>query len=237
MAKGATLLKHPDREQIDRMLIEGNSLVSVVAWLKNKYPRAKRYWKDKMTLSAYRENYLASKVENAKSLAKRNLDDFIEPSKSSSNDIQLFDQGQPLANPEQVAFDIQKTLLDLRGRLVTYLDRLETDASTSRDYEALAKLVNQFRGLVVDWERLFGHKEESAEISISIGEAEESIQRIKRAIRDVLLEMDPNLVPLFYSKLEARLERDSPLEHVNEVKISVDKRKSQELPAHYEYEL
>ena len=52
------VLKHPDKEEIIKKLLNGESLKDVERWLSKKYPRKKRLHISYMTLQKFRKENL-----------------------------------------------------------------------------------------------------------------------------------------------------------------------------------
>jgi len=48
-------MKHPDKEEVIRMLNDGESVRAVEAWLKEKYPSNKNMWVTSVTLQTFRK--------------------------------------------------------------------------------------------------------------------------------------------------------------------------------------
>ena len=57
-ATGASVRTHPAKEEITERLLHGESPENVSKWLRNKFSRDKGLWLNKMTLQAYRKNFL-----------------------------------------------------------------------------------------------------------------------------------------------------------------------------------
>ena len=75
------VLKHPDKEGIIKMLLNGDSVKEVEGWLKKKYPRSKRLHISYMTIQKFRAEYLNIKgevledIKNKRSETQRDVDD------------------------------------------------------------------------------------------------------------------------------------------------------------------
>ena len=50
--------RHPDKDEIIKMLLNGESVKQVDAWLKKKYPKKKRLHISYMTLQKFRSEHL-----------------------------------------------------------------------------------------------------------------------------------------------------------------------------------
>ena len=85
-------MSHPDKEEIISKLLDGESVKTVESWLKDKYPRKKRYHISYMTLQKYRKDSLNVKgkmledIKNkrAELVKKQTQEDLVQESQYSN---------------------------------------------------------------------------------------------------------------------------------------------------------
>ena len=65
------VLNHPDKEELIRKLLEGDSVKEVEAWIKQKYPRRKRLHVSYMTLQKFRAEHLNLKGDVLEDIKNR----------------------------------------------------------------------------------------------------------------------------------------------------------------------
>ena len=133
------ILNHPDKEDIIKKLLEGDSVKSVEAWLKKKYPRTKRLHVSYMTLQKFRGENLNLKgdvlddIKNKRTeVDKKALEAETKLVISSSSAYQK--KIDEIASSE---LDVARRLLEMDkvigSRIEHYYNLLENGGTTVRD--------------------------------------------------------------------------------------------------------
>ena len=81
------VLNHPDKEELIKKLLEGESVKGVESWLKDKYPRKKRMHISYMTLQKFRTEHLNLKGEVLDDIKNRRIEVSKEASEAEARMI------------------------------------------------------------------------------------------------------------------------------------------------------
>ena len=90
MASGKKILRHPDKEEIIRMLNDGESVRAINAHFKKKYPRNKSLWISTVTLQEFRktnlnlEGRVLKDIQEAGKIQKRQIEEKLLQQQSQS---------------------------------------------------------------------------------------------------------------------------------------------------------
>lgn len=209
MSKGASVLKHPDRDKITDMLLQGVSVQKCAQWTRTSYPNDRKKWLAVVTLQGYRKNYLDVQGDVIKELR--------EEAKRRAAERKL-DEGKQLVRSSLLYVDKKKEavqglidtsseflkLHDLIHRRIQLLENAETKYQNDR---VIAEYISQARGLLNDYYRLVEGLQEGSDVSVNI-DFSRHFEAFKLAIKDVLTEVGtPELISKFFEKLEEKLSR------------------------------
>lgn len=212
-ATGQKVLKHPAKEEIDEQLLAGESVEAVAQWLKQKYSKRKSRWVNKMTLQAYRRNYLNVKGEVLYDIQKerterqtRERTERTIVARKASDEYQVA--------KVRVAEEIEHTVSNYKDQLESLLlktqDRLEIMESQKISHLNEKVIVEQLRlqkELVKEFFDMERSLRSDAEVNINIDvhKITTEMKIIKVALRESINEICPELYSAFMVTLTEKL--------------------------------
>lgn len=216
MAFGDKVSAHPDRDEIMERLLSGESVRGVAKWLKTKYPNTKRNWISYLTLQRYRQEHLklqgevlrevkeagnvltAERVNDQRELALKESKPYEAAKLSIANDV---------LNREQMIIDLQDKVWQ-RIKMLENEDLNYKTETVLKDYiSELRQLMSDYHRMLVDWQKLEKKGNDSqVNVQVVMQQAEEQVSQVKIAVKEILQEMQPELIPVFLDKLKERLD-------------------------------
>lgn len=206
------VVKHPDRELIIKKLLDGESVKSVDAWLKSKYPKKSRYHISYVTLQKFRKENLdlhgsvLDAVKNARADADKEANDLV-----TRNIIAQSDSYQKKINEiADVELDVSRKLREMdalvTSRLEFYYDSLASGNGDIKHDKVFLEYLNMYKGILQDWKKYIdGVADKTIEHNININVVNEQVNVIKSIVFEVLQELDPSLIPVFLEKVNSRM--------------------------------
>jgi hypothetical protein len=204
------VLNHPDKEDMIKRLLGGDSVKEVERWLKEKYPRSKRLHVSYMTLQKFRGEHLNLKGDVLGDIKNRRTEldkDAIEAETrmviQSSSAYQ-----QKIEEIAEGKLDVSKRLLEMdsliNSRLEFYYNLLEKGGSLRED-KIFIEYINTMKGLMQDWKKYVeGVADKRIEHNININVVSEQARILKETVIDVLGEMSPELITVFVERLDKK---------------------------------
>ena len=206
------VLNHPDKEDIIKKLLEGDSVKSVDSWIKEKYPRKKRLHISYMTLQKFRTNHLNLRGEVLDDIKNRRSEVTSAEAeaeakmivKNSSAYMQKIDE---IASTE---LDVAKRLLEMdalvNSRIEFYFNVLQNGGSIRED-KVFIDYINTMKSLMQDWKKYIeGFADQKIEHNININVINEQARILRESVMQTLYEINPDLIPIFINNLNARIE-------------------------------
>jgi len=205
------VFKHPEKEEIIKKLLNGESVKGVEAWLKKKHPRKRRLHISYATLQKFRKNYLnleGEVLENIKAAKKDSeVDSKILEAKmilASSSAYQ-----EKLNEIVDNKLDADRKILEMMtlvsSRIEFYFNMLQSNGGIKED-KLFIELLNAQRGLVQDWKKYVdGVADKKIEHNINVNVVNEQITVLKNIVFEVLQDLDPSLTTIFVEKVNSRL--------------------------------
>ena len=223
------VLKHPDKEDIVKKLLNGDSVKEVERWLKKKYPRSRRLHISYMTIQKFRANYLNIKgevledIKNKRAEIQKDVDD-AETRMILSNSTNYKDKIEEIASSE---LDVSKRLLELdaliTSRIEYYYNLLQNGGSIRED-KIFLEYINTLKSLMQDWKKYIeGFADKKIEHNVNISVINDQVKVIQEVMYEVLQEMSPELIPIFVNRVNSRVENmEYKSETYNKYIIDVD---------------
>ena len=219
MAQGQGILKHPDKEKIDELLLAGESLRAACEQINKKYIRKDNIHKqiNTATLFAYRKNYLNVKGEvlidirrGATAKARKERTKQIEEQKATNGQTDVEEYQHALQERTEKVLELNSTIQFIANKIKARVKILE--ASTAKSQHLTDKVINEYlsnlRMLLTDYytlqERVEG--QEKTEIHITINQVQSYAVLLKEAIQETLFDMEPHLVPVFLNNLQEKID-------------------------------
>lgn len=219
MVEGSKVIRHPDKDELLKMLLNGDSVKRIEAWLKNKYPKSKRHHISYMTLQKFRSENLNIKgnlLEDIKEKFK--TDELASIGAETRLAVQSSSEYQAKIN-EIVSkeMDVTKKLLEMEklisSRMEFYFNTLAAGGNIQQD-RIFLEYLNTMRSVMQDWKKYIeGFADKKIEHNINVSVVDDQLKIMKEVVVDVLREMEPSLVLVFMEKLNSKmshLKHDSP---------------------------
>jgi hypothetical protein len=238
--KGQQVLKHPDREEITRMLNEGYTTDEVCRWLKQKHKHI-MYHLSAITLQYYRNNFLKLEKEE---IAKRRKELVSSGNVKDTHVLDSFSAAQGFIEAkEKASAELINALENFREIQDKVKDRLNLIERETRDadgkpiYKArneeiiqgyltrLESMTNSF----VKMQEYLNKKNEpaggSTEIQITMNEMNKYSELFKNVMQRTMTKIDPSLLNEFYlifNEERAKLMAEQGLGEQSKVNISIN---------------
>lgn len=213
------VVRHPDKDELIKMLLNGDSVKQIEAWLKKKYPRSKRHHISYMTLQKFRSEQLNIKGDLLEDIkTKKKSDDLIstnaEIKLAVSNSSEYQKKVEEIVSNEM---DVARKLLEMEklisARMEFYYNAVANGGSIKHD-RVFLEYLNTMRSVMQDWKKYIeGFADKKVEHNLNVNIVNDQLKIVKEVVLDVLKDMDPSLVLLFMEKLNYRmsgLKHDSP---------------------------
>lgn len=208
------ILRHPDKDEIIKRILDGETAISIENWIKEKYKNSaslKRLTLNKQVIAEFRQDYLNDIKDDAKDqlkIAQTKANNAHAKNKAATEASNAYQE--KLAEIKDDIIDVPRRILELstliESRIEKYFNALDGKSLDSRNDRMFNELITQQRGIVADWEK-FVNKSPTERIQhdVNINVVTEQVNVLKSIVYEVLQECDPKLVPLFVSKLNSRL--------------------------------
>jgi hypothetical protein len=213
------IVRHPDKDELIKMLLNGDSVKAIEAWLKKKYPRSKRHHISYMTLQKFRADQLNIKGDLLEDLKKKQKSDElismnaeIKLAVSSSSEYQK--KIEEIVSNEM---DVARKLLEMEklisARMEFYFNAVSKGENINND-RVFLEYLNTMRTVMQDWKKYVeGFADKKVEHNVNVNVINDQLKIVKEVVLEILKDMDPSLVLIFVEKLNMRmsgLKYDSP---------------------------
>lgn len=207
------VLKHPDREEIIRRLTDGESIRSVVGWLKTKYKNNKKHQISIPSLQEFRKKYLALEGEVLSDIQAARQDIVAEIKQQEAKALVKSNSAyqQKINSIVNSHLDIKDQLLKLH---VLIIDRIEfwyneisegNHSATVADKE-LRQYIDRLMTLFQQWSKFIdGIADHTVEHNVNINMVNDQVRSINYVIMEVLEELDPEVAMVFLQKVNRKL--------------------------------
>ena len=205
------VLNHPEKEEIIKKLLSGDSVKEVERWLKKKHPRTKRLHISYMTLQKFRSEHLNLKGEVLEDI-KDKRHEVDKESKEAETKMLIKASSSYIQKIEEIAeseLDVSKRLLEMdaliNSRIEYYFNLLQT-GGTIREDKVFIEYINTMKSIMQDWKKYIeGYADKKIEHNININVVNEQAKILKEAVLDILQEINPDLISVFVNKLEYKM--------------------------------
>ena len=210
--KGNKVLNHPEREDIIKKLVNGESVKEVEKWLKKNHPRTNRLQISYATLQKFRKDHLHIEGDVLDKIKQAKKEQTLESGELETKAIIAASSAYQDKINEIVSneLDSNKKLLEMSAlitsRMEYYFNSLNDGTNIQKDRMFL-DLIGAQRGLVQDWKKYVeGVADQKIEHNININVINEQVTVLKSIVFEVLQEMSPELIPIFVEKMNSKLE-------------------------------
>jgi hypothetical protein len=207
------VLNHPDKEDLIRKLLEGDSVKEVERWLKEKYPRTRRLHVSYMTLQKFRADHLNLKGEVLDDIKNRRTEVDREAVEAETRMIIQNSSAyqQKIDEIASAELNVSKRLIELDSLInsrIEYYYNLLQDGGAIREDKIFIEYINTMKNLMQDWKKYIeGVADKKIEHNININVVNEQARILKETVIDVLQEISPDLITVFVDRLDAKTRR------------------------------
>ena len=209
------VLRHPDKEDIIRRLLEGSSVKEVESWLKKKHPGTRRLHISYMTLQKFRSDNLNLKgdvlddIKNRRSEIKKES----EGHEARSLIINSSDYKEMVEEIASSELDVTRRLLEL-DKIITsrieYYYNLLQNGGTIKEDRVFLEYINSLRSLMQDWKKYIeGVADKRIEHNVNLNVVNDQALVLKEIIYEILEDMSPDLIPIFVDRVDRRISKIS----------------------------
>jgi hypothetical protein len=205
------VLRHPDKEEIIKRLLDGTSVKEVESWLKKKHTGKKRLHISYMTLQKFRSESLNLKGDVLDDIKNRRAEIGRESDDSEARSLVLGssdykDMINEIASSE---LDVTRRLLEMdkliTSRIEYYYNLLQSGGSIKED-KVFLEYVNTLRSLMQDWKKYIdGVADKTVEHSVNINVINDQALVLKEIVYEILEDMSPELIPIFVDRMNRKL--------------------------------
>jgi len=237
--KGQQVLKHPDRDELTRMLNEGYTTDEVSKWLKQKHKHV-MYHLSAITLQYYRNNFLKLQKEE---IAQKRKELLSSGNVKDTNVLDSFSAAQGFIEAkEKAAAEIINAIENFKSIQDKIIDRLNLVERETKDvdgkpvYKArneeiiqgyLARLESMTNSFVKLQETLSKKNQPSGttEIQITMNEMNKYMELFKTIMQRTITRVDASLLNDFYIVFNEERDKslvENGLIDQNKVNISIN---------------
>lgn len=206
------IFRHPDKDEIIKKLLAGESVKEIESWLAKKYSKRKRLQVSTITLQRFRREHLnlhgevLEDIKNAR-FEKQSTSEAFSRKMDIINAPYYKEKIEEIANSE---LDTAKRLLEIdkliNARMIYYFNLLESGQGGIAEDKLFLEYMREFRTVVESWKKFVeGAPDQRIEHNININIVNEQLTVLKGIIFEILKEMSPALVPIFVEKLNSKL--------------------------------
>jgi hypothetical protein len=205
------VLNHPDKEEIIKKLLEGESIRDVEAWIKTKYPKKKRLHVSYMTIQKFRQEHLniegdvLEDIKNKRNEKRR--EEAVAEAKQAINQSSAYQE--KINQIVDTEIDVTKRLLEMEALIASRIEfyyNLLQDGGGVKEDKVFMEYVSMLKGIMQDWKKYIeGFADKKIDHNVNINVAFDQVKVIKGVIYDVLEEIDPNLINVFINKLDSKM--------------------------------
>lgn len=212
-ATGKSVVRHPAKEEITERLLHGESPERVSQWLKQKYTRDKSLWLDKMTLQAYRKNFLNLDGEVLADIKREQREKLKEARAAHAVQVVQATGAYQLAKAEaaeqyvlQVA-DTHHRLEELYMKVMERIAIIESQKVSHLNDKVICEYLTLLQRTLKDFFEMERDikADEQTTVEIDIQRVESELKAIKTAVREAISEICPQVWETFLNKLESKL--------------------------------
>jgi hypothetical protein len=207
------ILNHPDRDEIIKMLNDGESVRKVSAWSKEKYPTNKSLHLSTVTLQKFRKDSLQldgkvlKDIQETAAVQQRALEEQQRQAQlESSNAYQ--EKINEIANTH---LDVARKILQLdtiiENRIEYWFNAIGTgDATPQQADKELRQYMDRQMVMLQQYKKFVeGMADKTIDHNVNITVMNDQIVVIRDAIKDVLSEFSPEVAIKFMDKLDKKL--------------------------------
>ena len=207
------VLRHPDRDLIIQWLGEGRSVRDVEKLIAERYskPNQAKLRIGSATLNDFRKNYLnvEGKVSrDVQEVAARTLFKQQEREKELARKSPAYQEllKEAAAKEIDVTNEILKVFTVIEARIEDLYNELTSGGRTDNEKERVFQTyLGQFMKVLEQHKKYVEGYKEQVDVNVNVTVMSEQIAIMREAIREILGEVDPTLIPIFMEKLNSKM--------------------------------
>ena len=210
------VLRHPDKEEIIKRLLNGDSLKEVERWLKKKHPRTKRLQISYMTIQKFRSEHLMLKGQVLEDIKNKRGDENREASGIEARRIIASSSAyeQKIQEIADSNIDVTRRLLEMdkliNSRIEYYFNLLQEGGNVKHD-KVFLEYIGTMKGIMQDWKKYIeGVADTKIEHNINLNVINDQVGAVKEAVCEILEEIDPSLISVFVEKVSRKMDMLEP---------------------------
>jgi hypothetical protein len=230
------IMKHPDKEEIIRMLNDGESVRKVAAWTKEKYPTNKGLHLSTVTIQKFRKDNLQLEgkvlkdIQEASVVQQRALEE-------QQREVQLAETNAYQDKINEIAdthLDVASKIMQLDGiiedRMEYWFNAIKTgEAEPKAADKEMRQYMDRQMALLQQYKKFIeGIADKTVEHNVNVTVMNEQITMLRDVIRDIIEEFNPDLAMVFVEKLNSKLNN---LEYLPQVSDGVDAKELKTIEA------
>lgn len=222
---GEKISAHPDKDEITERLLSGESVRSIAAWLRQKHSSNKRFWISYLTLQRFRQQHLQLHGKVLREI-KETVQTVTAERVNEQRALSIQESKPYEAAKLQIASDVlgrEQLILDLHDKVWQRIKMLEnedlnykTETVIVQYISELRQLMGDYNKMLLDWTKIEKKTGDSqVNIQVIMQEAEQQVNLVKIVVKELLQDMQPELVPVFLDKLRTKLEEQQAIKSVS----------------------
>ena len=206
-------MRHPDKEEIIKMLLNGESVKEVERWIKKKHPRSKRLQISYMTLQKFRAESLNLKGDILDDIKNRRAegqkqDEVLEQKMMIEASSAYQEKIDEIASAE---LDVTRRLLEMdklvTSRIEFYYNLLQQGGSIKED-KIFLEYINTLKSLMQDWKKYIeGVADQKIEHNINFNVINTQVSVLKDSVCEILQDIQPELIPVFLDRVNDKIQK------------------------------
>lgn len=205
------VLNHPDKEELIKKLLDGNSVKEVEGWLVQKYPRTKRLHVSYMTLQKFRTEHLNLKGEVLEDIKNKRTEVDKAASEAEAKMIIANSSAykQKINEIASSELDVTRRLLELdalvSSRIEHYFNVLQQGGGIRED-KIIVEYINTMRALMQDWKKYIeGVADKKIEHNINVNVINDQAKILKECVLEILKQLNPELTYTFVNMVDTKM--------------------------------
>jgi len=206
------ILSHPDKEDIVRMLTEGESVRNIEANLKVKYPTNKGLWLSSVTLQKFRKDSLnldgkvLKDIQEAAQSQRRQIEETMRQRTLESTDAYKKKISEIADSKLDVARKIMQLDSIIDSRMEYWYNMVASgEESAAKGDNELRKFMTQQMELMGQYKKFVeGMADKTIDHNINVTVMNDQIAIIRDTIRECMAEFGPDKAMMFMEKLNNR---------------------------------
>jgi cysteinyl-tRNA synthetase len=206
------ILRHPDKEDIIKKLLDGESVKTIESWLKDKYPKRDSLHVSYVTLQKFRKEHLNLHGDILESIKNARIDSEKDASAAEAKVIlaQSDSYQKKINEIADTELDVTRKLKEMdalvTSRLEFYYNALASNNGDIKHDKVFLEYLNMYKGILQDWKKYIeGVADKTIEHNININVVNKQVNILKGVVFEVLQDLDPTLIPLFVEKVNQKM--------------------------------